>query len=445
MALTNLDSQNIICELCSSVGKDKIALNCFHEFCRECLIKFWGSRVEKGRNICCPSANCKKIVGNYIFEEMLPKTILKKIDKIKCTGCSQKIIPLKFSCKHKFCPTCGSNKAKKILKKNELVFCFNENCNKTLNEFDLLNLGLSNKYLKIYALLKDSDKKQKNIKERDFSQMTTDLSQREVASLPICKLCSKASDSLFSLDCKHIFCQECLVERFKETIKEKQLIKCPEISCSKEVNYYLIKQILSTEDFIKYDESLLMGSLEKSMENEKKIQCPDQECNAVSLIWQDAQYFVCPQCKKKYCGNVECRGLWELHENKTCEEFLTERNGIFKEEEEEKNQEKNLEEKNTKICSVCNTKVKRYKNCNMIRCESLICQKKTVFCFLCEEILKKEDIDKHFVENNFYKKCAIKMKSSHYDEIMLPNPHIYEKNLPIQNKKKSFFNFLDCC
>lgn len=446
MALKNFDSQNIICSLCSYEREEIFILDCTHEFCRECLITFWGKRAKKRKSICCPLENCKKLVGNYIFEEILPKKSLKLIDKIECIECNQNIIPLKFSCKHKFCPKCGLKKAKKILKKNEEVHCFIENCNETLSESDLMNLGLSKKYLEKYFAKKDSNNKQKNKKEKKISQMTTDidtyfLRQTEEILFSICKLCSQAFENLFVLDCKHSFCKNCLIICFKEMIQEKKPLKCPEISCFKEVNYYIIKQILPMEDFIKYDEYLAMVSLEGSLINEKKIQCPNLECNLVSLIWKNAEYFVCPQCNGKFCGNAECRGQWKLHENKTCEEFQKERDEIF--EEKKNNEEIILEEKNTKICPACHTEQKRFKTCNLIRCESLICQKKKVFCFLCGEILKEGNIDKHFVENNLYQKCMKNVKSNHYAEIMNSSTN-FKKNVPIHHKKKSLLDFF-CC
>lgn len=52
--------------------------------------------------------------------------------------------------------------------------------------------------------------------------------------------------------------------------------------------------------------------------------------------------------------------------------------------------------------------IEKIKNCNYVICESIKCQKKTTFCYICGEILKGEEIKTHFKESNAFKLCKEK-------------------------------------
>lgn len=60
---------------------------------------------------------------------------------------------------------------------------------------------------------------------------------------------------------------------------------------------------------------------------------------------------------------------------------------------------------NFRMCPRCGVFIEKLSSCNYVRCESLICQKKTVFCFLCNEFLIEKKIKSHYQNENPYNSC----------------------------------------
>lgn len=212
------------------------------------------------------------------------------------------------------------------------------------------------------------------------------------------------------LTCEHIFCKGCIKRLCEDKLKTHNLkeIICGVETCKTPINHYIIRSALSTTDFENYDKLLVQQmevKNEKNEENEKKekkerkVSCPS--CETIGLIWEGAEYFTCAKCKNTYCSNEKCYGLWKEHEKLTCELYYEQRQT-----EHEKLFKELLKEKGWKQCPVCNTTVEKTKGCNYILCQSLHCQKKTSFCYICgKQIKSKEEENEHF-PNGIFDQCV---------------------------------------
>lgn len=227
-----------------------------------------------------------------------------------------------------------------------------------------------------------------------------------------CPICLEEieTNNIIKLNCDHVFCKECIKKLCEEKITSQMLneITCAQENCNKPINYYIIKTLISKEDFEKYDGILLNQMEVKNEQNqqnekkEKKVVCPSCE-NVNFFIWENAEYFTCPKCNKKFCAQEKCYGLWEEHEKITCEQYYKKRQN-----DNEKLFQELLKKEGWKLCPVCHATIEKAKGCYLMKCESQKCQKKVSFCYLCGEQVK--DHDKHF-PNGIFKEC-IKMNNN---------------------------------
>lgn len=217
-----------------------------------------------------------------------------------------------------------------------------------------------------------------------------------------CKICSesKSEDSFIKLTCEHSFCLDCLEKDWTIKIQENQvdgsILKCPDENCSTPINFYVLKLHLKDKIFEKYEKALLENMEPTEKEKEKSINCP--KCNILAVIWKDADYFDCAECKKRFCAKDDCKGDWEKHKNILCAEY--------KKKFCDQKFDAYLKAQNIKKCPVCNINIEKIRNCNTVRCESSKCQKKTLFCYLCGKLLKENEKSTHFVNGEYGKECA---------------------------------------
>lgn len=326
------------CEICLKILNENVTLDCSHSFCKNCLKTSWKKQIKQNRDICCPLENCGNIVGNYIFENIIPIKHLKKMISHECTDCSQPIIPLKLSCQHKFCSKCAHIKVKKALDNNEMIVCWIEDCQTFLSEKDVINLGLPADYIRKYQKIcndinKLIDKNNISINERNSDYIENNqanLIENQPQSIYIstdqnqlCNLCNvfQLKKNAINLDCGHCFCKKCFKDYCRENIiSNKKLILCPQTSCLKEINDFFLEDNLSSKE-IAYFHSFQDKKNEKNeknwkVEGRKKgniIKRKDMKHDGDISFCEKCDKIVCSQCRDKNSNKEKTK-----KDNKSC-------------------------------------------------------------------------------------------------------------------------------
>lgn len=211
-------------------------------------------------------------------------------------------------------------------------------------------------------------------------QVYEELIGKIKASVFKCGICIEnraIEDNCITLCCEHRFCNYCLKKYIELKIIEKKLpIKCP--LCPKEIDYYIIKNIVSNSDFSQYD----MLKLQKIttnpsnlMTNEVAIKCPHADCKMIFFIEKDKYYsdHTCERCSTKFCVN----GCKRPHSGVTCQQFRE-----FLKEDREADMRFEILMKKEKWAKCpgpgCGIAVERIKDCPHMNC--IVC--KTEFCYL---------------------------------------------------------------
>ena len=431
------------CRDCKISSNEVYNLYCSHEFCKKCLRKTWKKQIKNNeQSIHCPVSECQRPVAPFIFEGVLSEKYLKHLKTRECMTCDKSYFPIKFECGHPYCVACLKKEIKSKLKKNYKASCSMLNCTHVFTEENLKEIGLSNKLIKKFKDIPESMGKSqikseirsitKDEREDPIKMEDEDLNEKrrkDILKGKIqCEICLDYfhEEEFLILTCNHRFCKSCLLNDWKQKILTGYPIVCPNENCTKEINYYLIKDNLPQEEFNKYDEKLCLKSLNEPRLTEKTINCPSK-CNVSCLIWKDASYFTCPTCKKTFCSNQNCLGEWRLHDKLTCQEYkkMYNKQGFYDESEFEKY----CKDKKLMKCPKCNAMIEKTKNCNFIRCESQICEKKTVFCYLCGEQLKERKINEHFIQNSPYNNCH-KFEEKKQIEAQIPKEYNSKQETP---------------
>ena len=154
----------------------------------------------------------------------------------------------------------------------------------------------------------------------------------------------------------------------------------------------------------------------------------------MSIIWRDADYFTCPACRFKYCTNENCYGDWGKHSGLSCKQFKLK----YKINDDQKLFEELQKKQGWMTCPKCFAIIeKKGGSCNIMKCESRKCSKKTIFCYLCGEELKESTKNNHFPKGEF-SSCVNTMKPNErreQEEIKIENPQEPQKR---ENEKENF-------
>ena len=116
--------------------------------------------------------------------------------------------------------------------------------------------------------------------------------------------------NFIKLPCHHLFCVKCMETLCRMHVKEGTLFQlvCPDSKCNASIPHYLLKRLLSEEDFERWDRLALDKALD-SMED--VVYCPKCVIGCVEDEDNNAQ---CPKCSFIFCGF--CKELW--HPGKQC-------------------------------------------------------------------------------------------------------------------------------
>lgn len=261
-----------------------------------------------------------------------------------------------------------------------------------------------------------------------------------------CAICfdNMPTEEFVRLTCEHSFCKLCLSKDWTEKIKSGMInetnLKCPFEACNSPINYYILKQNLPKDIFEKYDMQKLSLLEVQNKNMEKPIQCP--KCSLIIIIWKDADFFTCPICKMTRCSKEDCFGIWDKHNKLNCLEYQKKYN-------ENESFDLLRKEKGWKKCPVCHSIIEKIRDCNAVTCSSMKCQKKTIFCYLCEKFLEKDKIESHFLKGE-YKDCINSQDSSLKNEAKISitikknNSKINDEDSKVKKKKFNIFRIIVC-
>lgn len=243
----------------------------------------------------------------------------------------------------------------------------------------------------------DFDKKQK---ARTFDESFFDCE--------VCFVAKQGSKCARISDCEHVYCRECLSSYLKTKIGDGDVtkIECP--TCSSAIQPPLIKELVSLDDFNRFDKLLLQRTLEGMSDI---TYCPRPTCGCATVRESDSNMGQCPRCS--FCFCVLCRQTW--HGVAPCKLLPGDLKDLHKtweslDEAERKllssqyGGQKKLEvafqefesqqwvEVNAKRCPCCSSKIQKTEGCNKMTCTQ--CMRH--FCWLCDSLLPKHDPYSHF-------------------------------------------------
>lgn len=439
------------CRICKETFEEEKLFKmecCQKRICLLCLRKQFMNemKAEKPSEINEFQFKCPLCEKTFENEEMLSSIFNKEQyqeyqytfrNKKNCKVCkkykeSEKVLTLS-ECKHNICKGCLKKRIKSLShQENSSKFkleCPSGNCRKRISnyefeQFDELKemieeIGISknhNEKFKIEiktqrSLSQEECKNGQNENERANLVRVHSLMEEKIIEVPkyLCEICIDKfyMDEMLTLECDHRFCKECLIFDWTTKINEgsisSNLLICPKDKCTRPIGHHILQGNLPQKLFEKYDSLLthhtmsnpiVENKISKKTTLEKVVCCP--KCNIKFVIDNEATHFQCSECKFQYCSNEKCYRTWSDH-RQPCE--------FYHKNSEEEGFEEYIKKHGLKRCPVCDAVIEKTKNCNYIHCSSNKCQKKTIFCYCCGEILKEKELADHYINGSSFSKC----------------------------------------
>ncbi|XP_039270841.2 E3 ubiquitin-protein ligase RNF14-like [Styela clava] len=221
-------------------------------------------------------------------------------------------------------------------------------------------------------------------------------------------------------DCGHVYCVDCIKSYFDLQIKEgnmKALI-CPEHKCDSQAYPAQIKELVSNEDFERYEKMLFQTTLDTMNDI---MYCPRKSCQSPVVVEPDetigicsvCTFSFCPFCKLAYHGIEPCR-LKQSALRDVCEKYKDGDDKTRKELETKYGSKilrltmQNLESEkwltdNSKNCPGCGAAIEKKDGCNKMTCYKCKCY----FCWLCMRSLSLANPYDHY--NTMNSRCFNKL------------------------------------
>lgn len=178
-----------------------------------------------------------------------------------------------------------------------------------------------------------------------------------------CAICQYPVENSYELTCNDTFCKSCIVSYIEDKIyNNEHNIICPTIGCDKEIDYWIIKQLLSSYQFEKYEKMLLRHGVLNS--NDMSF-CP--KCDSVCVKYENSNKTKCNGCYHKYC--YICQNDW--YKDHECDSAYFE--------EIIHDVKIALEENDVKACPKCRIIISRNAGCLAMTCTSCGIR----FCWKC--------------------------------------------------------------
>ncbi|XP_022080113.1 ATP-dependent RNA helicase DEAH12, chloroplastic-like [Acanthaster planci] len=139
----------------------------------------------------------------------------------------------------------------------------------------------------------------------------------------VCYTSIDSSDEVYRLSAcsqAHGFHQECLIEMFKVRLKDSSKdypIECPSEGCGQAMLLCDIRILCPEEDKrLRLYQLALEAHVAQRSDGKLKF-CPTADCCMIYRHTEDAQTFVCPECRARLCSSCAA----EPHPGQTCEQF----------------------------------------------------------------------------------------------------------------------------
>uniref|UniRef100_A0ACD5UT38 Uncharacterized protein n=2 Tax=Avena sativa TaxID=4498 RepID=A0ACD5UT38_AVESA len=197
--------------------------------------------------------------------------------------------------------------------------------------------------------------------------------------LHMCMICLSQSkgSNFIKFPCQHMFCFECMETLCRMHVKEGTLFQlvCPDTKCTASIPPYLLKRLLSEEEFERWDKLTLEKALDSMSD---LVHCP--RCATACLADEDnnAQ---CPKCRFVFCSL--CKD--PRHPGKPC---LTLEEKLLQQQASGKIAARGMVEEMLSIqslysdarsCPKCRMTISKSEGCNKVVC--IKCGQ--AFCFIC--------------------------------------------------------------
>ena len=208
--------------------------------------------------------------------------------------------------------------------------------------------------------------------------------------------------------CDHVHCNDCAQVHIAAKIDDAKVtcIGCPSSDCKNSIPPNIVKQLVSSSMYRKYDSLLLQHCLEGMGDI---VYSPRPGCSNPTLKQQD-NLCLCLSCQMPFCGL--CRKTW--HGVAPCQELpINIRELKLRYDEGDSEMRSSMEQQygkhqllqgfaeleskewvatNSKPCPSCNSKIEKTHGCNKMTCSRC----GDHFCWLCGKQLEHANPYRHF-------------------------------------------------
>ncbi|TVU15921.1 hypothetical protein EJB05_39465 [Eragrostis curvula] len=201
--------------------------------------------------------------------------------------------------------------------------------------------------------------------------------------LHMCMIClNQSKGSNFArLPCQHLFCLKCMETLCRMHVKEGSVFQlvCPDTKCNASIPPYVLKRLLTEEEFERWDRLVLQKTLDSMSDSMSDVvYCP--RC-VIGCLEDEDNNAQCPECSFIFCSF--CKE--PCHPGKQCltpEQKIQRRQASGRMSEREVAQELlNIRElyDDVMLCPKCRMAISKTEGCNKMTCGN--CGQH--FCFRC--------------------------------------------------------------
>lgn len=145
-----------------------------------------------------------------------------------------------------------------------------------------------------------------------FSYASKKSYQVFLEDIHMCMICLNQTkgSNFIKLPCQHFFCVKCMETLCRMHVKEGTVLRlvCPGTKCNASIPHYLLKKLLSEEEFERWDRLALEKALDSMAD---VVYCP--KC-VIGCLEDEDNNAQCPKCSFLFCGF--CKEVW--HPGKQC-------------------------------------------------------------------------------------------------------------------------------